>query len=382
MKRGIFFPGFRFSGLRRLPARLSRYRHCFRSSEKSKAKMLAGFCSLLFILQPGLLQAQKPPAELPKESEEACLASAQTRPTVAMVIQKVEKACDLLEKEGKAAFPKFKGKDSDFIFAGTYIWINDMKGVMRLEPIMPSMEGMGLVDVKDSKGKRLFFEFIKIAKEKGTGWVDYWWAKPGEKNLCHKISYIKKCKIDGEDMVVSCGIHDLPEDQINQLLLAQETKEELAKNSEAACVASEAIRPTVEMIIKKVNKACELLTKEGKAAFSKFKGQNSDFIFSGTYVWINDLSGVMRMHPIQINLEGQQLIGWQDSNGKPIFAEFIKIVKEKGSGWIDYMWPKPGEKNSSRKVSYVKSCQIDGEEMVVGCGVYDLPDHVIDKLIK
>ena len=251
-----------------------------------------------------------------------------------------------------------------------------------MDPMMPAMEGIGLVDVKDSKGKRLFFEFNKIAKEKGAGWVDYWWAKPGEKNPHRKISYIKKCKIDGEEMVVSCGIYDLSEVQINNLLLAQETKEELAKYTEAACVASEAIRPTDEMIISKVNKACELLTREGKAAFAKFKGQNSEFIFSGTYIWINDMTGVMRMHPIQVNLEGQQLIGWKDKKGKPIFAEFIKMVKEKGSGWIDYMWPKPGEKEPSRKISYVKLCKIDGEEMVVGCGVYDMPDHLIDKLIK
>ena len=382
MKIRFSVSGFRLSGLRQLHVRLSLCRHCLMYCEKINAKILASFCFLLFILQPVLVQAQKTSAELQKETEEACIASAKTKPTVEMIIEKVDKACGLLEKEGKAAFPKFKGKDSEFIFAGTYIWINDMKGVMRLDPMMPAMEGMGLVDVKDSKGKRLFFEFNKIAKEKGAGWVDYWWAKPGEKNPCRKISYIKKCKIDGEDMVVSCGIYDLPEEQINKLLLAQETKEELAKNTEAACVASDAIRPTDEMIINKVNKACELLTKEGKTAFSKFKGQNSEFIFSGTYIWINDMTGVMRMHPIQVNLEGQQLIGWKDNKGKPIFAEFIKTVKEKGSGWIDYMWPKPGEKYPSRKISYVKSCKIDGEEMVVGCGVYDMPDHLIDKLIK
>jgi cytochrome c len=382
MKIGFAVSGVRFSGLGQLPVRLLRCRHCLRHFERISAKILPVLCFLLFIVQPVMVQGQQTPAELQKESGEACISSAKTRPTVAMIIDKVDKACGLLGKEGKGAFSKFKGKDSEFIFAGTYIWINDMKGVMRMDPMMPSMEGMPLVDVKDSKGKRLFFEFNKLAKEKGKGWVDYWWAKPGETNPFRKISYIKKCKIDGEDMVVSCGIYDLPEDQISQLLLNQATKEELAKNTEAACVASEAIRPTAEMIINKVNKACELLTKEGKTAFPKFKGQNSEFIFSGTYVWINDMTGVMRMHPIQVNLEGQQLIGWQDSNGKPIFAEFIKTVKEKGSGWIDYKWPKPGEKNPSRKVSYVKSCKIDGEEMVVGCGVYDLPDYLIDKLIK
>jgi signal transduction histidine kinase len=349
---------------------------------KIDAKVLAGFYFLLLILQPISVQAQKTPAELQKETEEACTASAKTKPTLEMIIEKVVKACDLLEKEGKTAFPKFKGKDSEFIFAGTYIWINDLKGIMRLHPINPALEGMGLVDAKDGKGKRLFFEFNKMAKEKGAGWVEYWWPKPGEKQPSRKISYVKMCKIDGQDMVVGCGVYDLSDEQINKLLLAQETKEDLAKNTETACVASDVIRPTYEMIIAKVNKACELLTQEGKTAFPKFKGKNSGFIFGGTYIWINDLTGVMRMHPIQVNLEGQQLIDWKDNNGKLIFVEFNKTAQAKGAGWVDYMWPKPGEKHPSRKVSYVKACKIDGEEMVVGCGVYDLPDHLIDQLIK
>ena len=73
----------------------------------------------LFSAIPAL--AQTTPEELSKESIAACVASESTKPTSQMVIDKVEKAAALLRKEGKAAFPKFKGKDSEFIFAGTYI---------------------------------------------------------------------------------------------------------------------------------------------------------------------------------------------------------------------------------------------------------------------
>ena len=54
-----------------------------------------------------------------------------------MIREKVDKACDLLTKEGKRAFPKFKGQNSEFIFCGTYIWVHDLQGVMRWSPPSP-----------------------------------------------------------------------------------------------------------------------------------------------------------------------------------------------------------------------------------------------------
>jgi cytochrome c len=346
------------------------------------AKVLVGFCLAGLILQPLPVRAQKTPEELHKETLAACAASGKNRPSFEMIKEKVAAACALLTKEGKAAFPKFKGKDSEFIFGGTYIWVNDLKGVMRLDPAIPMMEGMALMDVKDGHDKRPFFEINKVAKEKGAGWVDYWWPKPGELTQSRKISYVKLCKIDGEDMVVGAGVYDLPESQIEKLLLGQKTSNELAQETEAATVKTAVVKVSSTMVIAKVNEACALLEKEGKAAFPKFKGKNSKFIFAGTYIWIHDLKGVMRMYPIKGDLEGKDQLDWKDCQGKLIFVAFNKLAQEKGAGWVDYWWPKPGEKNPSHKVSYVKLCKIDGEDMVVGSGIYDLPDAEIDKLIR
>ncbi|MGO8761712.1 MAG: cache domain-containing protein [Desulfobaccales bacterium] len=346
------------------------------------SRLVAAFGLAIFILQPLWVQAQKSPEDLQKETVEACKATAKTKPTFATIQAMVDKACTLLEKEGTAAFPKFKGKDSEFIFCGTYIWINDLKGVMRMHPAIPQMEGMDVLNVKDNHGKKLFFEFNKMAKEKGAGWVDYWWPKPGEPSPSRKISYVKLCKAKGEDLVVGSGVYDLPDDQVDKLIMSQETPKELAKETESAIVKTNVVKATSDMVIQKVNQACELLEKEGKAAFPKFKGKKSEFIFAGTYIWINDLKGVMIMHPVMAQLEGKDQIGWQDSHGKLIFVEFNKVAKEKGSGWVDYWWPKPGEKKPSHKISFVKLCKIDGEDMVVGCGIYDLWDSEIAKLVQ
>ena len=161
---------------------------------------------------------------------------------------------------------------------------------------------------------------------------------------------------------------------------ANDEQAKIAKESEEAAAASAKTKPTPKMIVEKVNEAAKLLEAEGIQAFAKFKGKDSKFIFAGTYIWIHDMEGVMKMHPIKYKMEGNRLIGLKDAQGKLIFAEMNKIAREQGAGWIDYMWPKPGEKAPSKKISYVKLCKVGDQELVIGCGAYDLSEEDIQKL--
>jgi len=86
------------------------------------------------------------------------------------------------------------------------------------------------------------------------------------------------------------------------------------------------------------------------------------------YVWLNDLQPRMIMHPFKPELNGKDLSDIKDSNGKPIFVEFVKACKEKGAGEVDYLWPKPGASEPVTKISYVKLYEPWG--WVVGSGIY------------
>lgn len=87
------------------------------------------------------------------------------------------------------------------------------------------------------------------------------------------------------------------------------------------------------------------------------------------YVWAGALDKVqMVAHPYKPKLVGRDLSMFKDTNGKQFFNEFVKVAKEKGSGWVDYMWPKPGEKKPSAKTSYVE--RVPGQNLYFGCGVY------------
>ncbi len=82
------------------------------------------------------------PGELYKESIEKCKLPVETKPTVKLIMEKVTMGCKMIEMYGKDAFLDFKGKDSEFLFAGTYIWIHSPKDTeMMMHPIEYKMEG-------------------------------------------------------------------------------------------------------------------------------------------------------------------------------------------------------------------------------------------------
>ena len=86
------------------------------------------------------------------------------------------------------------------------------------------------------------------------------------------------------------------------------------------------------------------------------------------YFWINDLDCVIVMHPIKPELDGKSVFEMKDPNGKFLFQEFVRVSKEKGEGFVEYEWPKPGSEKPVSKGSYVILYQPWG--WVVGTGVY------------
>lgn len=124
------------------------------------------------------------------------------------IVVLVNSAAALIESKGKTAFAEFKKKDSKWYTEKTYVFVDDINGTVLVNPPSPEIEGKNLIDMKDAKGKALIREFIKIAKTEGSGWVEYWWPKPGEEKPSKKKSYIKQVKMpNGEIVIVGAGIY-------------------------------------------------------------------------------------------------------------------------------------------------------------------------------
>lgn len=90
-----------------------------------------------------------------------------------------------------------------------------------------------------------------------------------------------------------------------------------------------------------------------------------------------DIKGTALFDPIQPDLKGKNLIDLKDINGKAFVREFVKTAETQGSGWVDYMWPKPEKTKPSKKSSYLKKVTVKGsgayaseETHIVGAGIY------------
>lgn len=87
------------------------------------------------------------------------------------------------------------------------------------------------------------------------------------------------------------------------------------------------------------------------------------------YFWISDMEPKMIMHPYRPDLEGKNVSNFADPNGKLIFLEFIKAVKNGGAGYVDYKWQwKDNPSKIVPKISYVK--EFVPWKWIIGTGIY------------
>ena len=109
------------------------------------------------------------------------------------------------------------------------------------------------------------------------------------------------------------------------------------------------------------------LTLDAAQAQAKNAVKNLRYEQKG-YYWINDMTPKMVMHPIKPNLDGKDLADNRDPNGKRLFMEMVDICRRNGSGIVEYYWPKPGEPEPVRKISFVKL--IPKWNWIIGSGIY------------
>jgi methyl-accepting chemotaxis protein len=119
-----------------------------------------------------------------------------------------------------------------------------------------------------------------------------------------------------------------------------------------------------------VNKAAAQIDAKGKAIFSEFRKKDSEWFHGDTYLFVYDLKSNVLFNPAFPAREGTNTTGQKDANGKLFHHEMITMAETKGSGWVDYMFPKPGQTQASRKWAFVKAVKVDGVPGLVASGFY------------
>ncbi len=119
-----------------------------------------------------------------------------------------------------------------------------------------------------------------------------------------------------------------------------------------------------------VNRAAELLEERGRAAFQDFRKPGAGWRYGDVYLFVVDMQGIVLFNAAHPNREGRDLLQEHDAAGKQFHKDFIGVVRESGSGWVDYMFPRPRRSTPEVKWSYVCGTSVDGTPALVGAGVY------------
>jgi len=138
----------------------------------------------------------------------------------------------------------------------------------------------------------------------------------------------------------------------------------------AFAASEEPQSPQEKQIKAMVDKAAALVGKKGKDAFPEFKKKGGEWFKGDAYIFVGDMKGNLIVNAAFPELEGKNELELKDVTGKPIVKSFINLLKTKDSGWVDYMWPKPGQSKPSKKSSYVKRVKLGNEMIYVGAGFY------------
>lgn len=268
--------------------------------------------------------------DMPCEYEE-------TRDLVALV----NDATELVSAEGEAAFSKLSQDESRWRQGETYVFVLDPEGNMLVHPDT-SLQGRNVMDLKDVHGKPIIRGLIAAATsfpDKPEGWYHYEWPVPGALLPRWKSSYVRLVSApSGKRYVVGSGMYN---DRMERTF-----------------------------VVDTVTDAVGQIEKSGEAAFALFRDPTGPFMVKDAYVFVLDMHGVALVHPAFPNLEGHDLLEVKDTQGKYLVREILEVAQTKGSGWVDYMWPKPGESISTQKSTWVSKAKIGKQSVVVACGVY------------
>ena len=134
-------------------------------------------------------------------------------------------------------------------------------------------------------------------------------------------------------------------------------------------------KATPQEIVSKVQEAAKSLAKSlasepAAAALQPFEQKQGPWVWEVTYIFVVDCGqAIIAAHPVRPELIGKDATSLLDTQGHPFFWWVCDALKRPSGIWLQYWWPKPGEKQGSRKISY--ALRAGNTQYVVGAGVYD-----------
>lgn len=121
----------------------------------------------------------------------------------------------------------------------------------------------------------------------------------------------------------------------------------------------------------KCRAAAELIQTGGMAeAVCEISKRRGRFVNGEIFVYMMNMDGVMLAHPMVPALIGENLSGvvLKDRQGRPQPMMLVNFAKSHDSGWLSYLWPRPGTDKPSEKMCYV--LKVPGTNVFLVSGFY------------
>lgn len=130
--------------------------------------------------------------------------AAEDRATPDQAIAMVHRVIADMKASGKdSVIAEINTLSSKYRDRDLYVTVMDMNGKEIAHGANKKMQGISLIDLKDTDGKEYIKERIELVKTKGKGWQDYKFVNPVTKQIEPKSMYFEKF---GE-LIVSCGVY-------------------------------------------------------------------------------------------------------------------------------------------------------------------------------
>lgn len=132
---------------------------------------------------------------------------------------------------------------------------------------------------------------------------------------------------------------------------------------------SKRLEETPQSVIANVHKAARLLKEKGSEALAVLTDPKSEFNDRDAYLFIIDVDkSLVVSNPRFPERTGGNIREHLDWSGKHYGVELCEIAMC-GGGWIEFVWPKPGTEEGTRKVSYIYP--IPGMRYTICAGIYN-----------
>ncbi|KPA17849.1 secreted protein containing Cache, type 2 domain protein [Candidatus Magnetomorum sp. HK-1] len=133
-----------------------------------------------------------------------------------------------------------------------------------------------------------------------------------------------------------------------------------------------ASKVTEKDVIKLVDQAVKLIEKQGELAIKTIADPKGPFYVSSKslYVFIYDENCVIKAHPYKPTLVGRSYRGKPDVRGKKFRDEIVQKALEKGQGWTEYSYQKPGDSGIFKKKVFGKRATVGKKHFIVCAGMY------------